>query len=408
MSLLLQSLVVSLAAIQPTRDTSGAVVLRVATFNVQDLRTEDIRNPQHQRARKIAETIQRIRPNVILLNELAYDSPDSPGASPTDPPGQNAQRFADTFLKVPQGPGLVAMRFAAFTAPTNTGIPSGFDLDRSGSIVNSYPAPLSAPSTMPPVEPSEQGRAYGGDCWGFGTFPGQYGMALLVDERLTILKDRVRTFRLLPWEYMDGAMIPPGPDNEPSWYPPDVAKVMRLSSKSHWDVPVRLPAGQVLHFLCSHPTPPVFDGPEDRNGRRNHDEIRFWADYIDNARFIVDDSSKPGGLPEGSFFIVLGDLNADPDKGDSFKNPMTTFLLKNPLINTTVTPSSDIPIPGLLPTDTAEFKLRVDYVLPSRLLGIDTAGIYRGTDAANSGWTAVGSDHFPVWVDVIVPPLPKP
>ena len=28
------------------------------------------------------------------------------------------------------------------------------------------------------------------------------------------------------------------------------------------------------------PTPPAFDGEEDRNGRRNHDEIRFWVDYV--------------------------------------------------------------------------------------------------------------------------------
>ena len=30
--------------------------------------------------------------------------------------------------------------------------------------------------------------------------------------------------------------------------------------------------GKTVHFLTSHPTPPVFDGPEDRNGTRNGDE----------------------------------------------------------------------------------------------------------------------------------------
>ena len=38
-------------------------------------------------------------------------------------------------------------------------------------------------------------------------------------------------------------------------------------------------SAETVHFLVSHPTPPVFDGPEDRNGPRNYDEIRFWADY---------------------------------------------------------------------------------------------------------------------------------
>ena len=55
--------------------------------------------------------------------------------------------------------------------------------------------------------------------------------------------------------------------------------VLRLSCKIHWDVPVQI-GSETVHFLVSHPTPPAFDGPEDRNGRRNHDEIRFWADYI--------------------------------------------------------------------------------------------------------------------------------
>ena len=38
--------------------------------------------------------------------------------------------------------------------------------------------------------------------------------------------------------------------------------------------------GKTFHLLASHPTPPVFDGDEDRNGKRNHDEVRLIADYI--------------------------------------------------------------------------------------------------------------------------------
>ena len=48
---------------------------------------------------------------------------------------------------------------------------------------------------------------------------------------------------------------------------------VRLSSTSHWGVPVDVD-GSTVRFLVSHPTPPVFDGAEDRNGTRNHDEIR--------------------------------------------------------------------------------------------------------------------------------------
>lgn len=61
-------------------------------------------------------------------------------------------------------------------------------------------------------------------------------------------------------------------------------QVLRLSSKSHWDVPIDIPLGdgvtQRVHMLLHHPTPPAFDGQEGRNLRRNHDEIRLFADYV--------------------------------------------------------------------------------------------------------------------------------
>ena len=67
-------------------------------------------------------------------------------------------------------------------------------------------------------------------------------------------------------------------------------EVVRLSSKSHWDVPVKV-GGHTVHVLASHPTPPTFDGEEDRNGRRNHDEIRFWADYVSPGKAEGDTGS---------------------------------------------------------------------------------------------------------------------
>lgn len=363
-------------------------VIRVATFNIEDARAEEVLDPSNARLRGVAETIQRLRPNILLLNELAYDMPGAPGHTPGEPPGLNARRFVDNFLAVPQAPGLSPIAFDVFTAPTNTGVPSGLDLDNNGRVVNTFPIlPRSA-------RPTPEALEFAGDCWGFGTFPGQYGMALLVDPRLTILRDKARTFRLLPWDYMPGALLPETPDGP--WFDEHERGVARLSSKSHWDVPVRLPSGAVVHILCSHPTPPAFDGPEKRNARRNRDEIRFWRDYIDNAAYIVDDENGTGGLDEYDLFIILGDLNADPDKGDSFKDPLGSVLFMSKRVGSRFVPTSDVEVSGLRPTDTARFGLRVDYVLPSTEIEVLRGGVWRDPPHP--------SDHFPVWVEVSVPP----
>ena len=87
-------------------------------------------------------------------------------------------------------------------------------------------------------------------------------------------------------------------------------------------------------FLLRNPTPPVFDGPEDRNGRRNHDEIRLWADYISESgnEYIYDDQGKAGGLPSGAQFVIAGDYNADPVDGDSIDSAISQ-ILDHPLVN---------------------------------------------------------------------------
>ncbi len=389
-----------------TRSLAEGTAIRVATFNLEDVRTSDLVHGDNPRVKRLAEVIQRMRPNIILLNEIAYDEPGVDGAPTEGAAGRNAQRFIEHYLSVPQAAGLRPLGYKAFMRRSNTGLPSGHDLDRSGSVTSTYPSPDPADHDGRPARQTAEGRAYGGDAWGFGTYPGQYGMALLVDSRLEILEDDARTYRLLPWSYMPNALLPTlppaddaGPDPAPEpWFSPEVTEVFRLSSKAHWDVPIRLPSGTIIHALCAHPTPPAFDGPERRNARRNHDEIRFWADYLADAAYIVDDASTPGGLPTDAHFVILGDLNADPDEGTSIHNPIQ-MLIDSPRVRADVTPTSDIPVQGLDPDDTARFRLRVDYVLPSVTLHPVRSGVWRHTPEPGP----FPSDHFPVWVDLVVP-----
>lgn len=375
--------------------TTEPQAIRVATFNLEDVRPDDVKDGRQPRLRELAEAIQRIRPNVILLNEIAFAAPDDYARPETG--AWTAEQFATQYLAVPQRQGLEPLKYRVYASRPNTGMPSGFDLDYDGEVQTAFPLPdPSGPNGGPPAQ-SERGRSYGNDCWGFGTFPGQYGMALLVDERLEIDEEHIRTFRLFPWRAMPDPVLPRNEDGS-LWYTEEVLDLFRLSSKSHWDVPVKLPNGAVVHFLCSHPTPPAFDGVEGRNQRRNHDEIRFWADYIANADYIVDDSERRGGLATGSHFVILGDLNADPDEGSSFNDPVGQLLLSNARINARITPEADLPIDGLDADDTSRFGLRVDYVLPSTTIRPLRAGVWRWEAKSNP------SDHFPVWMDVAVNP----
>lgn len=210
-----------------------------------------------------------------------------------------------------------------YIAPSNIGIASGFDLDNNGVAVT---APGAA--------------GYGEDSLGFGAFPGQFGM--VVFPKYPIDLAGVRTFQDFLWKDMPDARLPddastPQPRD---WYSPEELAVLPLSSKSHWDIPVKV-NGEIVHILAAHPTPPVFDGLEDRNGLRNADEIRFWADYVTpgHGGYIHDDHGLTGGIANGERFVIVGDYNADPNDGDSVDKAIQQILL-NPSVDGSVIPTS--------------------------------------------------------------------
>ena len=365
--------------------------VRFATYNASLNRNNegdlvrDLSTPDNAQARKVAEIIQRTAPDVLLINEFDYVE----GVAA-------AELFRDNYLEVSQNGAPPAEYPYYFVAPSNTGIPSGHDLDNSGSV--------GGPN----------------DAFGFGFFPGQYGM--VVFSKYPIDTEAVRTFQEFRWADMPGALLPDNPATpEPAdWYSPAELEDVRLSSKSHWDVPVEI-GRRTVHFLVSHPTPPVFDGPEDRNGTRNHDEIRFWADYVGagaRSAYIYDDQGRHGGLRDGAF-VIAGDQNSDPLDGDSIPGS-AQLLLDHPRVNDTRTPTSEGAVeaatrqPGnelhLSPPqfDTADFgeppgNLRADYVLPSRSLQIVDSGVFWPVSTAPYADLISASDHRPVWVDVKLP-----
>lgn len=348
-------------------------ILRVATYNVSMYRkaegelAAELIGGESQQAVELSRVIQTVRPDVLLLCEFDYE---------TD--AKSLHAFADRYLAVDQlGAGSAINYPHRLSIPTNTGVLA--DRDLSGDQVRQLPD----------------------DAWGFGTYPGQYAMAVL--SRFPIDESAMRTFQTYRWSDLPGALQPTDPKTGRGHYSPEVWSVFRLSSKNHADVPIRIPGAaigqtdRVLHLLASHPTPPVFDGPEDRNGKRNHDEIRFWNDYVSGpAPHLVDDAGGVGGLGENESFVIAGDLNSDPVAGDSLQAAIVQLLAHPRTLD--VQPSS--PSMGAATADFGRGFARVDYVLPSDDWTVTDSGVFWPASGEPLATDVTATDHRLVWVDL--------
>ncbi|WP_246162226.1 endonuclease/exonuclease/phosphatase family protein [Roseovarius faecimaris] len=261
----------------------------------------------------------------------------------------------------------------AFSLPPNAGVPTGLDMDGDGRL----------------GEPE--------DNQGFGRFYGEGGMALL--SRYPIGADMARDFSGLLWADLPGALLPQR-DGAP--FPSAEAQaVLRLASVAHWMVPVETPSGPLV-LMAFHAAPPVFDGVEDRNGRRNHDQLIFWRHLLDGAF---------GAVPEPPF-VLIGNANLDPEDGDGRREAIRALLtdprLQDPEPARPRGPLADHPGHAGDPRlDTVAWPApdpghrRVSYVLPSAEIVVRGAGVYwppKGDPAAELAATA--SRHRLVWVDM--------
>jgi len=371
----------------PLQDRESRETLRLATFNVAMGRshegelTQALQQQSDTRLQALAAIIQEVRPDILVLNEFDYD------------PAVDAPRLLRGNYLGRSQHGQAAIDYPYYyRAGVNTGLESGLDLNGNGVL----------------GEPE--------DAWGYGTFPGQYGMLVL--SRFPVDPVRSRTFQKFAWASLPAARVPLNPDAT-VYYPDEIWHQLRLSSKNNWDVAIDV-EGRPLHLLVFHPTPPVFDGAENRNGLRNFDEIRFWVEYLapQTATYLVDDQGRGGGLKLEQPFVIAGDFNADPLDGDSMPGAVAQ-LLDHPRINRRCIPFSNGAREatrlqggknrqhrGNPASDTSDFNdeltgnLRLDYLLPSAELNVSGCGVF---------WPAVGqagheligfSDHRLVWLDI--------
>lgn len=330
--------------------------MRVAFFHTElsrpgpGLMLRDIRQG-HDQVEAIASVVRHIDPDVLVLADIDYDL-------------QNAglQALADHIGGYPY----------LFSRRPNRGLDSQRDLNGDDR--------LGGPK----------------DVESYAEFFGQGGMGVLSKRRLDL--DHFRDFSDMPWATLPGNIaLQDGRDPT------------RLSRTVHWDLPLRLADDRRLHLLIWHATAPVFDGPEDRNGRRNHDETAFWLSFFDGAL-----AADP---PPG--FVLLGVTNADPFDGESRPQALRR-LLQHPKVHDPK-PSSegaraagDPDHRGPPELDTVDWpsgtdrpgNLRVDYVLPSSNLTVENAGVVWPLDGMPlSDDVRLASRHRLVWVDIYLPKL---
>ena len=198
------------------------------------------------------------------------------------------------------------------------------------------------------------------DALGYGWFSGENGLAILSNFPLGEIEDLGRVL----W-----ADVPNSAARDV--LPPAAAAVVPLASTAHWRVPVSAPGG-TFDLLAMAATPPVFDGPEDRNGLRNRDQLLFWATALSQGAFTAP--------------ILAGRFNLDPMDGEGHLTALRA-LLDHPRLQDPAPTSpggagfySDIPNNGPPAQDTAAWQkppgpLRVDYILPSRDWTVSDSGV---------------------------------
>jgi hypothetical protein len=340
-------------------NVSLADSIRIATFNPGLKRTgaglllQDIQSGNDLAVLKAVEVIDRVSPDILLLTGFDYDA------------GLVA---LSAFAKAIRGPHGYGVNYPyRFAFRPNTGMSTGMDLDHDGR--------LGGP----------------GDAQGFGYFSGQNGMAIL--SRFPVDAEAAKDFSDQIWQEQSWASLPKL-GSEP-YYTSEEAGILRLASIGLWDVPILLPDGGELHLYAMHLTTPALDGPEDRNGVRNRDEVKFWQHYIQQQ-------------PKTAGFVLSGIFNLDPEKGDGFRTEMAS-LLADPRI-AALNPVAGDGSSNTASWPTVDSPLRVDYVLPSANTRVLGSGVFWPTKDQPGHNLVSGQGaaaHHLVWADIDLNPQIK-
>ena len=334
--------------------------IRIATYNTElsrdgpGLLLRDIRRGDDPAINAVVKVIAQVDADILVLQGIDWDFQ----LQTLDALRAELERAGTRY------PHRFALR-------PNTGLTSDLDLDGDGR--------LGGP----------------GDAQGYGAFTGQGGMAIL--SRFPIHYDKAQDYSAVLWQKFPDALLPTYANGAP--YPSaEALAAQRLSSIGHWVVPIETPSDQ-LNILTFQAGPPVFDGLEDRNGKRNHDEIRMVGEIL---------HQRLGPLPPGPV-VIAGGANLDPwdsdGRGEAIRKLLADPALQDPAPKS---PGAEAALsqghrtPDAL--DTVDWpnvgRLRVDYILPEAALNLVDAGVHWPAEDPEAATVKAASRHRPVWVDL--------
>ncbi|MDJ1018287.1 MAG: endonuclease/exonuclease/phosphatase family protein [Paracoccaceae bacterium] len=309
----------------------------------------DIASGKDAQVAAMTRLARRVDADVLILGGIDYDLRNAALAALADGIGGYPHRFQSR---------------------PNRGLQTGLDADGDGRM----------------GEPE--------DAQGFGRFAGADGLAVISKHPLG--GSRFDDFSTLRWtELADNLALA------------DVEQGQRLSTTAHWALSVSAPGAGEVDLLIWHAAPPVFDGPDDRNGRRNHDEAAFWAWYLEGADpdrpvilaglanlDVVDGDGRPEAMrrllghprlqdPEPASAGGVRSAEADGGKNASHRG--------DPALDTVDWPD-DARGPG---------NLRVDFILPDRRFEVLDAGVlWPSENGPLLKDVMAASRHRIVWMDL--------
>jgi alkaline phosphatase D len=259
------------------------------------------------------------------------------------------------------------------------------------------------------------GYAYDGDTGGhaelamrgFGEWNGRFNLGLMTKHE--ILADDVRIVHDYPWHRVPGNSIATIETELGIAIPDDFP----IFEKALHVVPVRLDTGAVIHFILAHP---VSSGFNAMNPYRNRDELHAIS------LFLSGDLPGVDPLPADAHFVVVGDLNADPEDGEG-----DGAVLQALIDHESISPHFPVGAGGtagshperntflsgcgrdtgpIVSNPGSRLQLQLDYLLTSSTLGaVQASGVFwpELDDLDEYTLACHASDHRFVWIDLVRP-----